>query len=698
MPLRGILFLLIGLIISVFLLVYLSACPSVTELTATPDSICYKSKTVISFTADWAEEDCLPWDQSHTIRWKYKKDDGAWSAPQTIQLRPEGGEDTGTSADGSFEIYGSSEASGYEEGDPCLDGFGSYTLKVEAKGEKDGNTGWGEIGTTTVTIYSVDSIDVTPKGTPEDYSLPNPVKIAAGAIESDAHQADVTIKVKPQKEGVTVRVCLLNGRGHESGKDAKLVIGSNTAIGDGGGIEVQTNSDGEIIGVLTSSDVINDCIVHCCDKDCVVKFTWDEFSDKENYEDLNQDGEYTPGEPFTDTDGDGCWTNSEWISDPPYLITPGTSTETLRLRHHRGTSNDENWKPLDGHQIRFFVEEVIYEDENGEPITLTNSATNPSDLSEWAHFPIQPVTTNGDGTVTITLTVEDKPEMISLTMVAYDFSVWDEPAPIGNLTMFAAQAEEDSRIDHEEATKDSKENKASLMIAFTFDDGPHETLSGKTVAIINTLKTKETALKKPVKATFFVEHTRIDSGTGKTILKDHMTANGHEIGVHGADPEIHHRKHQDTPNLQNKIINMKSIISSGAAGGQTAKHVRPPKGWGGWTSGTVYTKAQVSQIYANTNLTRYTGEGTGGVNSWGLVYPSSANTPPSTAEREAFIKTITNLIDVASTEKTTKKLVILMHDVRTPDKNDIGPIIDEIEEYANGKSVQIAYRTLNNFK
>jgi len=245
---------------------------------------------------------------------------------------------------------------------------------------------------------------------------------------------------------------------------------------------------------------------------------------------------------------------------------------------------------------------------------------------------------------------------------------------------------------------------AKVLLAFTFDDGPHLLLDGKTVAIINTLKQKETQYNKPIKATFFVEHSRITPALGKTILKDHMTANDHEIACHGADPEVHHRKHQDTPDLPAKFTAMKGVISSAEAGGQTASDVRPPGGWAGWTQGTEYNKTQLNEIYENADLRRYTGEGTDGVNSWGIEYPSSGNTPPSPAARAAFIKGITDVIDEAwaaageaEDRKATKKLVILMHDLRTPDKDDIGPIIDEVETYAANKGVKTEYKRVKDF-
>ncbi len=81
---------------------------------------------------------------------------------KTFQLRPDGGEVSGTSAQGSFVLYASTDADGYSSGSQHLDGVGSYTIKVEAYGEKDGDSGWGEVGTVTLIVSEeVEVMDVT---------------------------------------------------------------------------------------------------------------------------------------------------------------------------------------------------------------------------------------------------------------------------------------------------------------------------------------------------------------------------------------------------------------------------------------------------------------------------------------------------------------------------------------------------------
>ena len=115
-----------------------------------------------------------------------------------------------------------------------------------------------------------------------------------------------------------------------------------------------------------------------------------------------------------------------------------------------------------------------------------------------------------------------------------------------------------------------------VNIALTFDDGPAETSlpTGLTTVILGILEGKEVVLKKPVKATFFVESSRIDSDQGKDILKN-MKNKGHDIAIHGADIE-HHKSHPLTDNLLDKLLSMKSLINTET--GLQVTHVRPPDG------------------------------------------------------------------------------------------------------------------------
>ncbi len=265
-------------------------------------------------------------------------------------------------------------------------------------------------GATDKVKYTVFKADITvmPKGWPEDEALPEVVTIGAGAIASEAHQADVEIHVLPEKAGIMVPVRLIDGRCYESGKDAKLAMGAVTAIGGGDAVTVQTGAGGIIDGVLTSSDVIDGCTIKAGTTERFVGFTWDEYDEE-----------------------------GQWTFNPEFLPVPGVLTNYLTLRHHRnGSAAEDPWKPFNDHQIKFFVEQVEYWEDDELKVT-NNTPENPADLSAWAHFPETPYVTDADGKVTVLLTVENQTNLSSVTMVAYDWSVYTEPAeqvqPLGVL-------------------------------------------------------------------------------------------------------------------------------------------------------------------------------------------------------------------------------------------------------------------------
>jgi YD repeat-containing protein len=231
-----------------------------------------------------------------------------------------------------------------------------------------------------------------------------------------------------------------------------------------------------------------------------------------------------------------------------------------------------------------------------------------------------------------------------------------------------------------------------VKIAFTFDDGPHiPTTGSKTNNILNTLKVKGLTHNKSIKATFYVEYSRINNSIGRSIIST-MKINGHEVAIHGVD-SAHHKKHQDTTNLLSKLNITKEVIS--ASTGISASNVRPPYGWSWPSPPLVYSKDQVSAIYAQGGLTRYQGTGENGANSWWGGAYSTTGTCSGCVNRFTFIGYIKTKIDMAVTASTPPDLVLLMHDVRTDDMNSIGGIIDEIETYADSKNVQIEYSTMN---
>lgn len=255
------------------------------------------------------------------------------------------------------------------------------------------------------TVYTVDKIIVTPKGVSSDTTLPDPVRIGVGAIETPVHQADVEIQVTPQADGIPVDINLVGGRGHTSDKDAKLEMDSLTAYGDGATVTVPTDADGKITGVLTSCDVLDSaCTIHACTNDADVVFTW--------------------------IWRDGFDISTDWLLDPEFLPISGVVTNRLRLRHHYMEETNALWAPFDQHEVRFFVEEVQWEDDNGISGVIINTAEDPSDeVNDWAYFD-GPVTTDDDGIATSKLVVLGNPWLKQLKVVAYDWVVFNEPAPV----------------------------------------------------------------------------------------------------------------------------------------------------------------------------------------------------------------------------------------------------------------------------
>ena len=255
----------------------------------------------------------------------------------------------------------------------------------------------------TGTMCQVESVSVIPKGVPAGWTPPDPVTIGAGAIHSPAHQADVMIRVLPPISGIPVDVRVIGGLSHEPGKEAELVMGAQAATGDGAAVTVLTGEGGTISGILTSSDVANmDCTIRAGAKEKNMRFTQDLF------------------------DKSGIWADSE------DLTTPGVQTNHAVFRHYRDApesqpANSALCMPFDGHDIRFYVEQVVYRNVDGNTCVTNNTADAPADVSAWAFFPTNPVTTDADGRVSEVMTIVTN-NIVSIKKVAYDFTVWDKPA------------------------------------------------------------------------------------------------------------------------------------------------------------------------------------------------------------------------------------------------------------------------------
>ena len=264
-----------------------------------------------------------------------------------------------------------------------LDGeeVGSVTISASCDDAQD-----GEIDAV------VSSIQLLTKRVDDSGWQEEDTAIAAGAIDSAAHKADVRIVgLDPQR---SVDVKLIGGSGHTSANDAKLIFGEVT-IGPGETQSLTPDQNGELNGTLTSSDVLDGATIEVTDSgvsstaSTYVAFEWD------NYQ--GDDG---------------------WVSTPEY-ISPDSSCDQTLILMHEGS-------PLNGHLIEFYVEEVQYEDEYGYVVTLTNTPENPSDLSSWASFETSQGYTDSYGEVTVALNIEDKPEILSVTLGAYDLTVWEE--------------------------------------------------------------------------------------------------------------------------------------------------------------------------------------------------------------------------------------------------------------------------------
>jgi hypothetical protein len=244
-------------------------------------------------------------------------------------------------------------------------------------------------------IVPLVEIVVIPEGMAEGDVLPEPVEIAAGAIESPAHRATVEIRVKPVKEGIPISVMLREGIGHEPGGEAVLRIGSHT-LKPGMSAEVRTDAGGKISGVLRSSDTIETCLIHAEDAKRVVRFGWDEV-----------------------------WREDEWIIEPICLPVAGVKTYTATFRHYRSHEINAPWQPLAYHMIRFMVSRILYREADG---SLVWKKWNEADLSAWAEFEQNILLTDENGMVSARLITKGRPELVHVDIITSDETVWEREA------------------------------------------------------------------------------------------------------------------------------------------------------------------------------------------------------------------------------------------------------------------------------
>ena len=233
-----------------------------------------------------------------------------------------------------------------------------------------------------------------------------------------------------------------------------------------------------------------------------------------------------------------------------------------------------------------------------------------------------------------------------------------------------------------------------VLLALTFDDGPHLEINpaeNRTARIIATLTQRAVTHSKPIWATFFVERERITFSPGTTLIST-MDGLRYEVAIHGVDPE-HHVRHQATVDLGPKLEWMKTTIAAlNTTTGNTPRHVRPPYGWVDWLElpGDL-TKTEVALAYTTADLVRYTSpHSTGGENSWfGNAY-SVDGSCQNCATHSQFVGYAKAAIDSAVTTLVQAR-ILLMHDIRDADADNIGGIIDEIESYADSQGVLVLY-------
>jgi len=218
---------------------------------------------------------------------------------------------------------------------------------------------------TTIIVYSV-TLKVRPKKASNAGTFGSTASVCAGGINSNAHIAQVQVSTNPVAPGATIVTTKSGGAGAFT--SSVLSIGSTA------------DSNGKIDGELISSDKIQSASLTANGATATVSFDW------------NID-----------------WTSTSWDSNPDYIAP--TSTETVHITHHG--------EPVNGHVVRFLVEEITYVDSSGDSITTFE----PSEVSPYASFSPIDVTTNAGGMASSTLTTTTAVNVISEKLRLYDRSV-----------------------------------------------------------------------------------------------------------------------------------------------------------------------------------------------------------------------------------------------------------------------------------
>lgn len=248
-----------------------------------------------------------------------------------------------------------------------------------------------------------------------------------------------------------------------------------------------------------------------------------------------------------------------------------------------------------------------------------------------------------------------------------------------------------------------------LKVALTFDDGPHispwsacttrpitgTTECDRTLGVIQTLNSHN------IDATFFVEMQRAKTSAGATALTA-MKNGGHEIGLHGVNPNVHHQLHQDAPSqaqLETWLTDLKDRINDVTE--LTPTWVRPPGGVIGADDSTLDVD-DLDNYYSNVGLSRYTGDGAsnssgGRINSWWAeIWNTLPPENPGARSQEDFEDAVCAKVDAAYEQDNTQRMIVLGHDLRVLDYNELPNIINYIADYASQEGVTLQFVKLSN--
>ena len=250
----------------------------------------------------------------------------------------------------------------------------------------------------------------------------------------------------------------------------------------------------------------------------------------------------------------------------------------------------------------------------------------------------------------------------------------------------------------------------TLKVALTFDDGPD---TKPAFAADNTTRRVRAFLAaNGIHATFFVEHSRINTANGAAQIRAAAVA-GHQVGVHGANPHLHHQSYALTTGLLAQFLDMRRIIQS--ATGKPPLFARPPGGEAtlaaniakGWVGSSAIqgphpvprgvTVATINAAVRAAGMTDYLGDGTDRADSWltqmwpgGWYFPGSRTGPVVTA--------VARKMDQAVAGRTTTRAIILCHDIGGTASYVLANLqsyVNELRRLAKAKGVRLVFGTFS---